>query len=312
MKNIVYALILSLFIHILFLLVLQDEKVTTQKNIIKNETKKQHITYVKLKKIMPVKNEKKTKKITRKDIVKKQQDDLTVNLTKKIIPKPKLKKVLKEKFTKTKKRTVVKRPKKIVSKPKTKTFVSPSYTKSLPKKPKVIPKKKSLVLNKPEPILINPSLQKIEREEVKEKSLDLLSKKLQENTLESFLSTPNFNENIVDKITQKHLDLYGDEYKTFTKIQKVFIKRNLNLIGRITQSYMYFPEVSKRTRQFGTNIFEFMLHPNGDISGLKLISNSPYEALDKGSRDAIETSYKDYPHPRVTTKIIIRMNYVEY
>ncbi len=319
MKNIVYALILSFFIHILFLLVVHEPKEQNNKKIEKKEPKKQHITYVKLKKKEVPQKPEPVKKVP-----KKKESDLSVNLTKEIAKKTspksssikiakevKLKKVIKENFVKTKKRAVVKKPKKIIAKVKPKTIVKPTYTQALPKKPKVIKKKKTLVLKKPIPKAIKAPLPKTKLPEEK-KSLDLLSKKLQENTLESFLSTPNLNENTVDKITQGYLDLYGDEFKSFTKVQKVFLKRNLKGIGQITQRYMSYPRVSIRTRQYGTNVVEFTLYPNGDISGVLLTTSSGYEALDRGSVNTIEIAYQDYPKPRVATKIKIYMNYILY
>ncbi|NQY95038.1 MAG: TonB family protein [Campylobacteraceae bacterium] len=305
MKNIVYAVIISLFIHLLFLLVLQEENIAPIKNIVKETPKKQHITYVKLKKVVPI------KKIIEKRIEKK-KDDLTVDLTKKAIKKTslkinsekttkksKLKKVNKEKFVKTKKRDVVKKPKNIVAKAKVKTVV----------KPKIIKKKKTLVLKKPIPKPIKTPLPKTKQ--VKEnKSLDLLSKTLQENTLESFLSTPNLNENTVDKITQRYLKLYGDEFKSFTKVQKVFLKRNLKSIISVTRMYMRFPEVLLRKKHGGELILEFLLYPNGDIGSILLTSSSGYTSLDKGAINTIEIAYPEYPKPRVTTKIKLKMIYI--
>ena len=70
--------------------------------------------------------------------------------------------------------------------------------------------------------------------------------------------------------------LYGEEFHSYTPIQKRFIKQNLDEIQKITQETLWrrgYPGgiTSARTGQEGTNIVSFFLHPNGNISNLKLI-----------------------------------------
>ncbi len=106
--------------------------------------------------------------------------------------------------------------------------------------------------------------------------------------------------------------LYKDEFSTFTKEQQKFIKNNLAKIAAITQKYLYlggYPYIAVKTRQEGVNIVEFYLHPNGDITDLKLIKSSGYEALDTNSIETIKAAYKDYPLPQQTTKIRIYIHY---
>ncbi|BCD60023.1 MULTISPECIES: energy transducer TonB [unclassified Nitratiruptor] len=106
--------------------------------------------------------------------------------------------------------------------------------------------------------------------------------------------------------------LYKDDFSTFTKNQKKFIKDNLGKIGMITQKYLYlrgYPYIAIKTRQEGTNLVEFYLHPNGDITDLKILKSSGYEALDKNTLETIKTAYKDYPLPKETTLIRIYVKY---
>ena len=284
MKNIVYALILSLFIHIIILLSFDDKKELDPKILDKTSDNNQIITYVKIKKRAPVKstaipfvlkNTIEKKKITQKQI--------------------KLKKVDKKKFTKIKKRKTIKVAKEITPKPSLKTIAKPTYTRAIPKKINPIKKSKTLVLKK---------------DTKKNKSLDKASKKSREDTLESFLSAPSLNKQLIDSVTQSYLNLYGEEYNSFTKVQKVFLKKNLRGIGLITQKYMWYPRVSARTKQAGTNVVEFMLHPNGDIGKIVLTTSSGYEALDKSSISTIKIAFKDYPKPKVSTKVKIYMTYI--
>ena len=109
--------------------------------------------------------------------------------------------------------------------------------------------------------------------------------------------------------------LYGKEFNTFSPTQKKFIKNNLGTIHRITQrtlSQNGYPDVAVRTKQQGTNIVSFYLHPNGDITGLRLKRHMGYEALDQNTLDVIRIAYKNYPLPNKKTKIIFHVRYTLY
>jgi len=106
--------------------------------------------------------------------------------------------------------------------------------------------------------------------------------------------------------------LYGKEYDGFSAKQKEFIRMNLGLIHRITQRTLIrngYPEVAIRTHQQGTNVVSFYLHPNGDISHLRLKKHIGYSALDKNTLEVIRIAYKDYPLPAKTTKIVFYVSY---
>ena len=109
--------------------------------------------------------------------------------------------------------------------------------------------------------------------------------------------------------------LYKDDFDRFTPDQKKFIKNNLSRIQGITQHYLTlrgYPYIAARLNQDGMNIVEFNLHPNGDISDLKVIKESGSEVLDENSLDTIKTAYKDYPRPKETTKIRFYIYYRLY
>lgn len=109
--------------------------------------------------------------------------------------------------------------------------------------------------------------------------------------------------------------LYGEEFNSFTETQKKFIKNNLGTIHRITQNTLTqngYPEIAVRTRQQGTNVVSFYLHPNGDISDLRLKTRIGYAALDQNTLEVIRIAYKDYPLPDKKTKIIFYVKYSIY
>jgi len=109
--------------------------------------------------------------------------------------------------------------------------------------------------------------------------------------------------------------LYGEEFHTYTQTQKKFIQNNLGTIHKITQNTLTrngYPEVAIRTRQQGTNIVSFYLHPNGDMSDLKLKRPIGHQALDQNTLEVIRTAYKEYPLPNKKTKIIFYVKYSIY
>ena len=110
-------------------------------------------------------------------------------------------------------------------------------------------------------------------------------------------------------------ELYGKEFATFTPRQKKFIKDNLGTIHHITQRTLTrngYPNVAIRTKQQGTNIVSFYLHPNGNITGLRLKRHIGYAALDQNTLEIIRIAYKDYPRPKTKTKITFYVKYSIY
>jgi len=106
--------------------------------------------------------------------------------------------------------------------------------------------------------------------------------------------------------------LYGSEFDGYSPEQKKFIKNNLGIIHQITQMTLIrngYPEIAARTGQQGVNIVSFNLHPNGNITHLRLDKPMGYEALDRNTLQVIRIAYKDYPLPTKTTKIKF---YVQY
>jgi len=109
--------------------------------------------------------------------------------------------------------------------------------------------------------------------------------------------------------------LYGKTFNTFTPSQKKFIRHNLNIIQQITQRTLSrngYPTVAIQTQQEGINIVSFYLHPNGDISGLRLKKRIGYTALDNNTLKVIKIAYKNYPLPNQTTKITFYVQYSMY
>uniref|UniRef100_UPI00404762DA energy transducer TonB n=1 Tax=Aliarcobacter sp. TaxID=2321116 RepID=UPI00404762DA len=75
---------------------------------------------------------------------------------------------------------------------------------------------------------------------------------------------------------------------------------------------MGYPRLAAKLRISGTNVIEFMFHPDGSISDLKITTSSGYEIFDKYSKELIEIAYKDYPKPKTSTKIRFNVQYSAY
>ncbi|MBU1666806.1 TonB family protein [bacterium] len=182
--------------------------------------------------------------------------------------------------------------KKIAIKPK----IKPKVTK------KNVKKKDDDIVYIPEPFIVKPSKQQVE------KSDDLasfLGAAVPSNSSSTTKSYPN-------KKIQK---LYGSTFHTYTPTQKKFIEDNLDEIQRITQNTLTrrgYPQGAGRTGQQGTNVVSFNLHPNGNISELHLKTRIGYRALDDNTLELIKTAYKDYPYPSTTTKIVFYVTYSIY
>lgn len=215
--------------------------------------------------------------------------------------KPKIKKVVKKKRVKKKK---------IVKKIVKKRVVKKKVVKTVPKK--------SLPLPVFEP--------QIEEEEMVVEELEVLEviEEEQEFIAESemlFIPNPIFSYNEEQEVVQtstypnpKVKKLYGEEFLSYTPAQKAFIEDKLGEIHRITQNTLSrrgYPggAISGRTGQEGINVVSFFLHPNGDISELRLKQRVGYTVLDENTIETIKSAYKDYPYPQEKTKMIF---FVEY
>jgi len=96
--------------------------------------------------------------------------------------------------------------------------------------------------------------------------------------------------------------LYGSSYSRLGSAQRRFIDQNLRKIL----------EISQRTLNYLGYPREFWLHPNGDISGLRLKRRIGSPSLDRQTIEVIKTAYMYYPRPKVRTKIIIYVRYRLY
>ena len=135
---------------------------------------------------------------------------------------------------------------------------------------------------------------------------------IQKKTLENFLSQA---EPVNNKMLNEIMKLYGEEYESFTKVQKAFIEKNHNSFQVITQRVLNrlgYPRLARKLKLSGTNVVEFMFFPDGSIKNLKITQSSGYSVFDKYTLNLIEIAYKDYPRPKTPTKLKFYVRYIAY
>jgi len=104
-------------------------------------------------------------------------------------------------------------------------------------------------------------------------------------------------------------EAYGDAFGKLSEGEIKYLIDNQERMRQITQQQLnrLAPVNIPRNLHISTmNTIEFYLHPNGDISGLRVISPSGKEILDDTSLQTIEYSYHRYPYPK--QKTLIRYN----
>ena len=229
---------------------------------------------------------------------------------------------------------IVKKKPVIKKKPKEKVIKKKPVKKKVVKKEVV---KKKILVKKESSKKKVPIPKKVVKQEVKKKKTQELEefenemvyipepmiqpKKSQPQThtqpsdLGSFLAKPSRSSSSSAYPNKKIQKLYGSAFHNFTPTQKQFIENNLNTIQEITQRTLTrrgYPEGAGRTGQEGTNVVSFNLHPNGNISNLRLKTRIGYRALDDNTLSLIRVAYMDYPYPSTTTKIVFYVTYSIY
>jgi outer membrane biosynthesis protein TonB len=187
-----------------------------------------------------------------------------------------------------------------------------SQLKKIVKKPpvKYEPKKEPIEpkLNEPEPKI---DVKELEKATVKKE-------KTKKNPLYSLLSQDHSKEEKKKKkkkiksgssIASNIKELYGDKFGELSIGQQEYILDNQEIMRRITQ------QVLNRVARVNlpndlninkTNVIEFYLHPNGDMTDFKFLNKSGYYILDETTKETIEYAYSRYPRP--SEKTLIRYN----
>ena len=203
--------------------------------------------------------------------------------------------------------------KKIVKPP---VKLKPKQAKKTPKlnKPKTKPKPKTLPKPKVEPLPpVKPFIPLIE----KKKDLNKTKKPKNDDPLAWMLEDKSDKEEKIVKkkmanggnISQDIKELYGEEFGKLTPGQQQYIIDNQEIMRRITQQVLSRVARVNLPRDLNvnrSNVIEFYLHPNGDMTDFKFLSKSGYYVLDDTTKETIEYAYSRYPRPK--EKTLIRYN----
>lgn len=110
-------------------------------------------------------------------------------------------------------------------------------------------------------------------------------------------------------INQNIKELYGSEFGELSDGQQKYILDNQEIMRRITQQVLTRVARVNLPRDLNvnkSNIIEFYLHPNGDMSDFKFLKKSGYYILDDTTKETIVYAYSRYPRP--AEKTLIRYN----
>ena len=189
---------------------------------------------------------------------------------------------------------------------KTPTLNKPKLSKP---KPKHIPKPKVEPLPPTKPYI--PLIQKKKKEIVKKPKKDdtpawMLEDKAEKEEKEKKTKVSRFG---TGGTTREMKELYGDKWGKLTPGQRQYMLDNQEIMRRITQQILNRVARVNLKNDINvnrTNVIEFYLHPNGDMTDFKFISKSGYFVLDHTTQETIEYAYSRYPRPK--EKILVRYN----
>ena len=179
-----------------------------------------------------------------------------------------------------------------------------------PKKPKLNPKSKITKVEpkRPEPAVAQKPFIPLKEEKKVPKTEDPFAWMHEDKSNQEEKKEKITREN-GSSLTQNIKELYGDEFGKLTPGQQKYILDNQEIMRRITQETLNrvaSVNLSKNLNVNTSNVVEFFLHPNGDMSDFKFLSKSGYYELDDTTKETIEYSYSKYPRPN--EKILIRYN----
>lgn len=199
--------------------------------------------------------------------------------------------------------------------------------KKLPKKSSQTKKQKKSQVSKPTKELTNTSmasrLSSFKRTKPTSSSQhDEKNSTQDKNSLYTKLSQPS-KEEIAQQSKEQHSkrenlinqdikELYGEDFAKLSEGEQKYILDNQEIIRRTTQEVLNRVgriNIPDNFRVNSDNIIEFYLHPNGDISDIKLIKKSGFYLLDSTTKETIEYAYSKYPPVHQKTLIRFKVGY---
>jgi outer membrane biosynthesis protein TonB len=252
----------------------------------------------------PKQEEEQKIKISLKEMPKKHKksglDKKKPQPTKVAPPMPKGKQL--KKIVKPNKPPVKFEPKKPIKKPVlNKQKIKPKPKKKQPKVEPLPPKKPFIPLLEKKKKDINKTEKPKEKDPLSWMFEDKAKNEKEPTNRETNPNSGNISQNIKE--------LYGEEFGKLSPGQQQYIIDNQEIMRRITQQVLTRVARVNLPRDLNvnrSNVIEFYLHPNGDMTDFKFLSKSGYYVLDDTTKETIEYAYSRYPRPK--EKTLIRYN----
>jgi protein TonB len=114
------------------------------------------------------------------------------------------------------------------------------------------------------------------------------------------------------KLLNNIKDAYGETFGELSPGEQKYILDNQEIMRRITQQVLNRVgrvNIPNDLRVNSSNIVEFYLYPNGDISDIRFIEKSNFYVLDDTTKETIEYAYSKYPRPEQKTRIRYKVGY---
>ncbi len=188
----------------------------------------------------------------------------------------------------------------------------PPVTKIEPKKPEPAkPKSEPLPPEKPYIPVLKEPVAKADENRTKEhdKLYSLLSKPTELSPQQEQTKASNKRES---KLLSNIKDAYGETFGELSPGEQKYILDNQEIMRRITQQVLNRVgrvNIPNDLRVNSSNIVEFYLFPNGDISEIKFVEKSDFYILDDTTKETIEYAYSKYPRPQQKTLIRYKVGY---
>lgn len=180
-----------------------------------------------------------------------------------------------------------------------------------PKKPKVepLPPEKPYIPVKERPVAkVDENMTKPPKKE-SERLYTFLSKKVDTQPQQEDAKRSAKRES---KLLNNIKDAYGETFGELSPGEQKYILDNQEIMRRITQQVLNRVgrvNIPSEMRVNSSNVVEFYLYPNGDISDITFIEKSNFYILDDTTKETIEYAYSKYPRPEQKTRIRYKVGY---
>ena len=200
-------------------------------------------------------------------------------------------------------------PKPPVQPQKPATKIEP--TKPVPHKPKItpLPPEKPYITVEEKPAVKADQNRTEQPQKEHNKLYSMLSKKVDTPKQEAESKRSAKRES---KLLNNIKDAYGESFGELSPGEQKYILDNQEIMRRITQQVLNRVgrvNIPNEMRVNSSNIVEFYLDPNGDISDIKFIEKSNFYILDDTTKETIEYAYSKYPRPEQKTRIRYKVGY---